>query len=296
MSPERPIISAFSAIAVSRIRSAGTITPSLDEMVHVAKEMTRRGIRMPLLIGGATTSRQHTAVKIAPAYEGPTVHVLDASRAVTVVSDLLGESTREAFDEKNRAEQDRLRALHEGKQEKPLLSIEAARERRVPIEWRADDLPTPDFVGRRVLRDVPVAELRPFIDWTFFFTAWELKGRFPKILDHPEYGAEARELYENANKLLDRIEEDASIRAHGVYGFWPAASDGDDIVVYDPEAPTEELQRFPMLRQQRPNEDRPLHCLADFVAPQDSGLRDHIGAFAVTGGVGAEAHDHLNED
>ena len=289
MVPADKILDTAVAENAEMVGLSGLITPSLDEMVTVAKEMTRRGMEMPLLIGGATTSRQHTAVKIAPSYAGATVHVLDASRAVTVVSDLLGESTREAFDEKNRAEQDRLRSLHEGKQEKPLLRIEDARARRVPIEWRAEDLPTPAFLGRRVLRDVPIAEIRPFIDWTFFFSAWELKGRFPKILDHPEYGHEARELYENANKLLDRIEEDASIRAHGVYGFWPAVSDGDDIVVYDAEDPEKELQRFPMLRQQRPNEDRPLHCLADFVAPQESGLRDHIGAFAVTGGVGAEA-------
>ena len=267
---------------------SGLITPSLDEMVHVANEMKRRGLRLPLLIGGATTSKQHTAVRIAPALEAlPVVHVKDASRAVGVVSNLLDADARAELDAKNRAEQERLRALHAGKQEKPLLSLEAARANRSPITWDAKDLPAPAFVGRRVV-EPEIAELREFIDWTFFFSAWELKGRYPKILDHPKMGEEARKLFDDANRLLDRIDAEGLLTARGVYGFWPAAADGDDIVVFEDAARARERCRFPMLRQQRPAEDAPSRSLADFIAPRESGLPDHIGAFAVTGGLGAE--------
>ncbi|MDH3686446.1 MAG: methionine synthase, partial [Myxococcales bacterium] len=229
---------------------SGLITPSLDEMVHVAREMKRRGLDTPLLIGGATTSRQHTAVKIAPQYAPPIVHVHDASRAVGVVTQLLDEDGRAKLDAKNRENQDRLRALHEGKQEKPLRPYKQAQERRLQLDWSPEVIATPETLGRRVLDDVPLEELRPFIDWTFFFSAWELKGRFPKILDHPKIGEAARELYGHATELLDRIIEERLLRARGVYGFWPAASDGDDLVCFDPEAPDTEIARFPMLRQQ----------------------------------------------
>ena len=267
---------------------SGLITPSLDEMVHVANEMKRREIELPLLIGGATTSRQHTAVRIAPALEAlPVVHVKDASRAVGVVSNLLDADARATLDAKNRDEQERLRALHAGKQEKPLLALAEARTNRAPIEWQAADLPEPAFLGRREVAP-DVAELREYIDWTFFFSAWELKGRYPKILDHPKMGTEARKLFADANALLDRIEADGSLRARGVYGFWPAAADGDDIVLYEDPARAQELCRFPMLRQQRPAEGAPTRSLADFVAPVETGLPDHVGAFAVTGGLGAE--------
>jgi 5-methyltetrahydrofolate--homocysteine methyltransferase len=266
---------------------SGLITPSLDHMVHVAREMRRRGFEVPLLIGGATTSRQHTAVKIAPQYEAPTVHVADASRAVGVVASLLDARQREEFARKNAENQARMRSVYEAKREKPLLSYAEARARRLALEFRPEDLATPAFLGRRTV-ELPVEALRETIDWTFFFTAWELRGRFPKIFDHPEYGETARELYDAAQGLLARIEREKLLRARGVYGFWPAASDGDDLVLFADETRRRELVRLPMLRQQRPRDaEAPTLCLADFVAPVESGLPDAVGAFAVTTGLGA---------
>jgi 5-methyltetrahydrofolate--homocysteine methyltransferase len=251
---------------------SGLITPSLDEMVTVAKEMERRGLQLPLLIGGATTSRQHTAVRVAPAYSQPTVHVLDASRVVGVVGDLLDDGRREALDSANRAEQGRLRALHEERERKPLLPLRVARENRTAIDWQEADLTTPSWTGLRTVSPT-VAELRPLIDWTFFFHAWELKGKFPALLDDPVKGAAARDLYEAANVLLDG--EAAMLRPQGVHGFWVAAAEGDDIVLGNGV-------RFPMLRRQvDPGDSRPSPSLADFVAPAGTGLVDHVGAFAV---------------
>jgi 5-methyltetrahydrofolate--homocysteine methyltransferase len=268
---------------------SGLITPSLDEMVNVAREMERRGIRKPLLIGGATTSRQHTAVKIAPEYEQPTVHVNDASRAVGVVASLLDASQRDTFAAANRVKQEQLRALHASRSERKLLSYAEARARRLQLDWRSVELPQPAFVGRRSV-DVSVAELVPFIDWTFFFSTWELAGRFPNILDHPKKGKAARELFEHAQALLRRIIDEKLLSPRGVYGFWPAASDGDDIVLWSDEARERESLRFCMLRQQgAATEDGPTRSLADFVAPLGCGLRDHIGAFAVTSGLEADA-------
>ncbi len=266
---------------------SGLITPSLDEMVHVAKEMERQGFSVPLLIGGATTSRQHTAVKIAPGYHECTVHVQDASRVTDVVGKLLQPQSRAALDQRNREEQQQLRELHANKHSKPLESIENVRAKAPTIEWRAEDVPTPSFVGRREI-EVPLAEIVPYIDWTFFFTAWELRGRFPGILEHPRYGAAARELYEHGTKLLADIVRDRSLTARGVYGFWPANSDGDDIVVWGDDSRRREALRFNMLRQQQQRaSDEGYYSLADFVAPV--GLADHIGAFAVTAGLGADA-------
>jgi 5-methyltetrahydrofolate--homocysteine methyltransferase len=253
---------------------SGLITPSLDEMVHVAKEMERRGLTLPLLIGGATTSRQHTAVKIAPAYGQPTVHVLDASRVVGVVSDLLEPGRRVRLDEENRATQERLRTLHGEKERKPLLPLARARERRELVAF--DDLAPPAFTGARVV-EPELALLREYVDWQFFFHAWELKGKFPAILEKPA----ARELFDDAQKLLDEILEEGLVKARGVYGFWPARADGDDVVV---EADDGEV-RFCFLRQQAEHRDsRPSRCLADWVAPAG----DHLGAFAVTAGLGAD--------
>ncbi|MEX0984806.1 MAG: methionine synthase [Actinomycetota bacterium] len=260
---------------------SGLITPSLDEMVHVAKEMERRGLDLPLLIGGATTSRQHTAVRIAPAYGQPVVHVVDASRVVGVVSSLLDPERRATLDEENRVLQQRLREQHAEREREPLLPYRVAAERRVSLAWRAEDIPAPPFTGTRVVEPT-IAELVPFIDWTFFFTAWELKGSFPQILDHDLYGAQARELFDEAKELLDQIAADASLQARGVFGFWPAHSEGDDIVLGDGTV-------FPMLRQQRDRgQGEPTKSLADFIAPVESGLTDHLGAFAVTSGLGAE--------
>jgi 5-methyltetrahydrofolate--homocysteine methyltransferase len=266
---------------------SGLITPSLDEMVHVASEMERRGLTVPLLIGGATTSRQHTAVKIAPRYSQPVVHVPDASRAVQVVSALLAPDQKPEFVRKNAEEQERTRAAFAGGPTRPLLPYAEANARRTPIRWRAEDLPKPSFVGRRVIEDQPIESLFRYIDWTFFFTAWELNGRFPQILDHPKHGAAARELYEAAQQLLRRLADERAIRARAVYGIWPAWSEGNDVVLFEDEARTRELARFPMLRQQRDQEGEPQRCLADFVAPRESGLLDHVGAFAVTAGIGA---------
>src|SRR5262245_3075771 len=267
---------------------SGLITPSLDEMVNVAREMQRRGIEKPLLIGGATTSRQHTAVKIAPEYRHPTVHVNDASRAVGVVASLLDAKGRETFAEENLAKQEQLRALHAQRGTRKLRSYAEARAHRLALEWREADLPRPDFLGRRVV-EVPVAELVPSIDWTFFFATWELKGRYPAILDHPRQGAAARELFEHAQDLLRRIIDEKLLSPRGVYGFWPAAADGDDVVLYEDEAREREALRFCMLRQQAvPPEDGPALSLADFVAPRESGLADHVGAFAVTSGTEAD--------
>ena len=268
---------------------SGLITPSLDEMVYVASEMQRRGIEVPLLIGGATTSRQHTAVKIAPAYQGSTIHVLDASRVVNVVSSLLSPERRKELDAKNRSEQEKSRQLFAHRQNRQLISIDMAREHGMPIEWKPEDIPEPEFQGRRVVDDVSLEEIAAYIDWTFFFSAWDLKGKFPKIFEHDRYGDAARELYDNGCTLLDRIVSERLLTPRGVYGFWPANRDGDDIVVWSDDARREEQLRFPMLRQQsaKPNE-QPYFCLADFVAPLDTGLADHIGAFAVTTGIGVE--------
>jgi 5-methyltetrahydrofolate--homocysteine methyltransferase len=253
---------------------SGLITPSLDEMVHVAKEMERRGFELPLLIGGATTSKQHTAVRIAPEYSQPTLHVLDASRVVGVVGDLLDGARRIRLDAENRADQERLRALHAEKGRKPLLPLEEARANRTPIEWHEEDLAIPSFTGSRLV-EAEIAALRGYIDWTFFFHAWELKGRFPAILEDPKRGEAARELYSNANALLDEIVESGSLTARGIYGFWPARAEGDDVVL-------DGGVRFPMLRQQADHADsRPNRSLADFVAPAATGLEDYTGAFAV---------------
>src|SRR5437867_928656 len=247
---------------------SGLITPSLDEMVFVAKEMARRDMHLPLLIGGATTSRQHTAVKIAPEYQESTVHVLDASRVVDVVSSLMSDDRRAAFERGNRDLQARLREHHSARREKPLLSYDAALRNRFIVDWAREPLPEPAFVGRRVLADVPLGELVPYIDWTFFFAAWELKGRFPAILDHPQYGRAARDLWGSAQLLLERIVREKRLTASGVYGFWPAASEDDDIVVYRDKRHTGELARFNLLRQQEAIADgKPNLSLADYIAP-----------------------------
>ena len=271
---------------------SGLITPSLSEMVFIAREMDRRGFELPLLIGGATTSRQHTAVKIAPEYPGSTVHVVDASRVVDVVSSLLNPRQRPTFDDANRSDQATLREQYATRRQRELYSYVRALGNRFEPRWGEDAISVPSFTGRR---DIAVAldELIPFIDWTMFFSAWELKGRYPAILDHPKHGEAARELYENATALLTGVAREQLLTARGVYGFWPAGSDGDDIIVYAPGArgdlPSGELLRFNMLRQQEAAGDRPNRSLADFIAPADSGLVDYIGAFAVTAGVGVDA-------
>jgi 5-methyltetrahydrofolate--homocysteine methyltransferase len=263
---------------------SGLITPSLDEMVHVAREMERQQFKVPLLIGGATTSRAHTAVKIAPNYSEPVVHVLDASRAVPVASSLLSDEAKPDFVATYRAEYDALRKTHAAPKQ-TTIPIETARARRTPIEWRKEDLATPKFTGVRVLDDFPLTTLREYIDWSPFFHAWGLKGIYPRILEHESHGEQARQLFKEGNALLDRMIAEKSITARGVYGFFPANAVGDDVELYCDGNST--LTTFHFLRQQANREgSEPCRCLADFVAPKETGLPDSIGAFAVTSGIG----------
>jgi 5-methyltetrahydrofolate--homocysteine methyltransferase len=265
---------------------SGLITPSLDEMVHVAREMERQGFKLPLLIGGATTSRAHTAVKIAPHYSEPVVHVLDASRAVPVTTSLLSEDGKAAFVAQHRADYEALRKVHSAPRAS-VISLEAARKRPTPIEWRIEDLAVPEFTGVRVLDNFPLATLREYIDWTPFFHAWELKGVYPRIFDHPEQGAQARLLFAEANALLDKIIAENLITARGVYGLFPANAVGDDVELYTDAERGKVLDRFHFLRQQAQTEStQPCRSLSDFIAPKETGLPDSIGAFAVTSGIG----------
>jgi 5-methyltetrahydrofolate--homocysteine methyltransferase len=255
-------------------------------MVHVAREMERQGFKLPLLIGGATTSRAHTAVKIAPHYSEPVVHVLDASRAVPVTTSLLSDEGKTAFVVQHRAEYEKLRKAHSAPR-LTVISIEAARARRTPIVWRAEDLPAPSFTGVRVLDNFPLATLRDFIDWSPFFHTWGLKGVYPRILDHEGQGAQARQIFTEANVLLDTIIEKNLITARGVYGLFPASAVGDDVELYTDNTRQKVLQRFHFLRQQSNKEgSEPCRSLVDFIAPKETGLSDHIGAFAVTSGIG----------
>ncbi|MFL6113483.1 MAG: methionine synthase [Catenulispora sp.] len=265
MVPAATILDTALAEGADAVGLSGLITPSLDEMVAVAAEMQRRGLSLPLLIGGATTSRQHTAVRIAPAYDAPTVHVADASRVVGVVGDLLDRDRAEVLAKENRADQERLREQHAGRGQRALLTLEQARANRERVAF--DDLPEPLFTGLREISP-DLTALREMIDWTFFFLAWELKGKYPAILEQPV----ARELFDEANVLLDQIIAEGSLTARGVYGFWPAHAEGDDIVMADG-------RRLPMLRQQTVKPaGRPNRCLADYVAPAG----DHLGGFAVS--------------
>ncbi len=289
MVPCEKILDKAREVGADIIGLSGLITPSLDEMAHVAREMTREGWSVPLLIGGATTSRIHTAVKIAQHYSGTVVHVLDASRAVGVVSNLLSDQS-EAFVAQTKAAQEKDRVAHAAKRDaKPLLSLKEARKRRFPIEWKAEDVAKPEFLGVRMLNKIPLEELLPFIDWSPFFATWELKGTYPQIFEDEIVGEKARELFEDAQKLLDRIVKRQSLTARASYGFFAANSEGDDIVLYKNEARDEEIARFPMLRQQIDKaEGRFDISLADFVAPRETGLPDYIGAFAVTAGIGLD--------
>ena len=286
MVPCEKILERAKAEKADMIGLSGLITPSLDEMVHVAREMERQGFKLPLLIGGATTSRAHTAVKIAPHYSEPVVHVLDASRAVPVTTSLLSDEGKPAFVAQHRADYEALRKAHSAPRQ-TVVSLETARARRTPIEWRAEDLPAPAFTGVRVLDNFPLATLREFIDWTPFFHTWGLKGVYPRILEHEGQGAQARQIFTEANALLDLIIEKKLITARGVYGFFPANAVGDDVELYTDDTRREVLERFHFLRQQSNKEgSEPCRSLADFIAPKETGLPDHIGAFAVTSGIG----------
>jgi 5-methyltetrahydrofolate--homocysteine methyltransferase len=300
MVPAEKILATARAEGADLIGLSGLITPSLDEMVHVAKEMERQGFALPLLIGGATTSGQHTAVKIAPQYAQPVVHVLDASRVVNVVSDLLEPGRKLELDRKNRASQERLRKAHAGRGERDLLALDVARARRFTSDWASAELLAPPFEGRREV-EPELSELARYIDWTFFFSAWELKGRFPAILENATHGAQARELYAEGQAMLRELIAGGKLRARGAYAYWPANADGDDLVLWTDAARSGELARLPMLRQQRLASQRdPARCLADFLAPLESGRTDWLGGFAVTAGLGAEelaaAHERAHDD
>ena len=286
MVPCEKILERAKAEKADLIGLSGLITPSLDEMVHVAREMERQGFKLPLLIGGATTSRRHTAVKIAPHYSEPVIHVLDASRAVPVTTSLLSDEGKPAFVTRHRAEYEALRKAHAAPRQ-AVVSLETARARRTPIEWRAEDLPVPAFTGVRVLNNFPLATLRDFIDWTPIFHAWGLKGVYPRILEHEQQGEQARQIFAEANALLDIIIEKNLITARGVYGFFRANAVGDDIDLYTDDTRGKVLERFHFLRQQANREgNEPCRSLADFIAPKETGLPDTIGAFAVTSGIG----------
>jgi 5-methyltetrahydrofolate--homocysteine methyltransferase len=266
---------------------SGLITPSLDEMVTVAAEMERAGMTMPLLIGGATTSRVHTALRIEPAYSGPVVHVLDASRAVGVASALTSDTLKDEFVEKVSAEYNDIRIARAGKRESELIPVAAARANAFAADFVAHPPVRPTTLGTTAFDDYPLAELVPYIDWTPFFRAWELAGNFPAILDDEVVGESARSLYADARGMLEKIVAEKWLRAKGVVGFWPARRDGDDVLLFEDEARTRELSRLPMLRQQiAKREGRPNMCLADFVSPEG----DWLGGFAVTTGIGIDEH------
>ena len=283
---------------------SGLITPSLDEMCHVAAEMERQGFELPLLIGGATTSRVHTAVKIHPNYRrGQTVYVTDASRAVGVAGNLMSAKARGGYVADIRGEYARIAAAHaRGEEDKQRLSLADARANALKLDWSGNYLPPrPSFLGTRVLEDYPLAELIDYIDWTPFFATWELTGKFPAILDDAKYGAAARSLYDDAQAMLQRIAAERWFRASAVVGFWPANAEGDDILVYADEARATPIAVLHTLRQQLTRrEGRANVALADFVAPRASGLADYIGAFMVTAGIGedevAERFKRANDD
>ena len=268
---------------------SGLITPSLDEMVHVAQEMQRRGFRVPLLIGGATTSAKHTAVKIAPAYEHETVHVLDASRSAGVVEKLLNPRSRAEFATRNREEQRRVVEAHRERQSAKLVPYREAVARKFQEDWAQATIDAPSFLGARALDDFSLSELRSYIDWSPYFQAWELRGKYPAIFADPAVGKVAEREFQEANALLDDLERSKSLTARGVYGFWPAGAEGDDVVIFADESRDVEIARIHTLRQQweRKGTTRFL-ALADFVAPVDSGRKDYLGFFAVSAGFGVD--------
>jgi 5-methyltetrahydrofolate--homocysteine methyltransferase len=274
---------------VDIIGLSGLITPSLDEMVHVAREMKRTGFDKPLLIGGATTSAKHTAVKIAPNYNNCVAHVLDASRSVGVVEKLISAENRPIFEADNRKLQEQLVASYNQRQAVTLLPYTDAKVKRFTCDWAKVDIPQPAFTGTKLLDDFPLATLREFIDWSPFFQTWELKGKYPRIFEDEHVGAEAKRLFDDAQALLDEIIKDKLLTACGIYGFWPAVSNGDDILIYTDEQRTKERCRFHGLRQQweRKGQDT-FYSLADFIAPVESGRKDYLGAFAVTTGLGCD--------
>jgi len=289
MVPCTKIIEEAKAQQVDIVGLSGLITPSLDEMVQVAQEFEHEGLKLPILIGGATTSARHTAVKIAPKYTGDVIHVTDASRAAGVVEKLLNPNSRTAFAAANREAQKRDVENFKQRQQTKLIPYETACAKRWTTDWATTTIDTPEFVGARQIERVPLAELVPYIDWSPFFMSWELKGKYPQIFTDPVVGEEAKKLFDDAQQLLDMIIRDNALESRAVYGFFPANSVGDDIALFTDETRQSELGRVHTLRQQweRKGQDA-LHALADFVAPVESGRKDYIGAFACTTGHGCD--------
>ncbi len=289
------MVSAEKILERARLESAsiiglsGLITPSLDEMIHVARELERQHFKIPLLIGGATTSRAHTAIKIAPHYSAPVVHVTDASRAVPVTTSLLSDEGKDAFLAQHQAEYDGIRRNY-AQPKQSMVPLTAARERHTPIDWREEDLATPEFFGVRVLDHFPLSVLREYIDWSPFFHTWGLRGIYPRILDDEMQGEQARQIFHDGNLLLDRIIRENLLIARGVYGFFSASAVGDDVQLYTDHTRSEMLPRLHFLRQQANREGKELcRSLADYVAPLYTGLCDSVGAFAVTTGIGLKS-------
>ena len=304
MVPSDKILSAAVEKKVDVIGLSGLITPSLDEMVHIAKEMERLQIEKPLLIGGATTSRIHTAVKIEPNFSGTTVHVLDASRSVPVVSNLINEETNKNFIKGIKEEYEKLRFNHSNKKSsKEYLALAEARDNRLKLDWEKENITTPNKLGVEVLDNHPLEEIRKYIDWTPFFLTWELKGRYKEIFENEKYGKEARKLFNDANELLDKIISENLLTAKGVFGLFPANSIDDDIEIYSHLNGKKQIAKFHSIRQQGKKANLFSNiALADFVAPKESRCQDYLGGFAVTTGIGIEklikqfedAHDDYN--
>ena len=290
MVPGESIISKAKELDADIVGLSGLITPSLEEMRIVAAEMKRQGLEQPLMIGGATTSPMHTALKIEPEYDKGVFWVKDASRAVGVARQLITAESRSELHASTAAEYKKLRERRAGgSKRKPPVSIAQARKNRLAIDWQGAALVRPEQPGLHVLDDYPIADLVEYIDWTPFFRTWELAGRYPDILDDPVVGETAASLYQDARDMLDRIVGENWLQARASFGFYPAASRGDDVVLYADEARESELETLLFLRQQRAKaEGRPNRCLADYIAPESAGNDDHIGLFAVTAGLGIE--------
>ena len=303
MVPTEKVIAQAKEHNVDIIGLSGLITPSLDVMKDVAAEMKRQDMSIPLLIGGATTSRAHTAVKISPNYDNGVVYVQDASRAVGVAGSLISEERRQPYLDGVNKEYDRLREQHaKGRKKNPRLSLGDARKNAPPIDWSSYTPPVPNFIGIQTFRDFDLKTLSQYIDWTPFFSSWELAGKFPRILEDEIVGEPARALFKDAEAMLARIIDEKLLTAHGVCGFWPANADGDDIVLFTDESRAKELTRLHGLRQQMAKRDNgaPNYCISDFVAPLETGIKDYVGAFAVTAGIGEEAlaasYDDANDN
>jgi 5-methyltetrahydrofolate--homocysteine methyltransferase len=289
MVPTERILDEAQAQKADIVGLSGLITPSLEEMIHVAAEMERRHMYQPLLIGGATTSKIHTAVKIEPSYSRPVIHVKDASKSVGVVSALTSKDQREAFAARIRKEHEALRDSYAGAGRGiEYLTLEEARKNRLQISWSPQSVAAPHKTGIHTLLDFPMEKIREYINWVFFFVTWELRGKFPDIFENPRFGAEARKLYEDAQEMLDRIIREKWLSANAVFGLFPANADGDDILVYKDESRAGVLTRFTNLRNQTRKEGLPNLCLSDFIAPAGTGIPDYLGAFAVTAGIGID--------